>query len=185
MYVSHLLSVMLPYPRSLEELAVYIGKLEARWKTEPVCTSDNELPEEVSIQSNSVLENCKKGFSESEENCDSPHVRSGEERNDRLPSKAGRRLASKKARSSGLKRAGKKEAAVMEEEVGCLKCHKDTNYKQVCSWGRGEGGGCKWVEEWGIFGLVEEWERGEYGHKWVEEWGIFGLVEEWGRRGGW
>ena len=159
MYVSHLLSVMLPYPRSLEELAVYIGKLEARWKTEPACTSDNELPEEVSIQSNSVLENCKKGFSESEENCDSPHVRSGEERNDRLPSKAGRRLASKKARSSGLKRAGKKEAAVMEEEVGCLKCHKDTNYKQVCSWGRGEGGGRKWVEEWGIFGLVEEWGR--------------------------
>ena len=149
----HLLSeaascrTVLPYPRSLEELAVYIGKLEARWKTGPACTSDNESPDEVSIQSSSVLENCKKGFSELGENCDSPHVRSGEERNDRLPSKAGRRLASKKTRSSGLKKAGKKEAAVTEKEVGCLKCHKDTNYKQVCSWG-GEYG-CKWVEEWG------------------------------------
>ena len=163
LYVCSTFTSVLPYPRSLEELAVYISKLEARWKTEPACTSDNESPEEVLIQGNSVLENCKKGFSELGDNCD--YVRSGEERNDKIPardSKAGRRLASKKSRSTGLKRAGKKEAAVMEEEVGCLKCHKDTNYKQVCSWG---------------------W---EYGRKWVEEWGdiwVGGGVEERGGRG--
>ena len=131
-----------PYPRSLEELAVYIDKLEARWKTEPACTSDDELAEEALMQGSHVLEYCKKGFGPSEENCGSPHVGSGEGRNDKIPardSRAGRRLMAKKSRSSGLKRAGKKGAAVVEKELGCLKCHKDTNYKQVCSWRRGRG----------------------------------------------
>ena len=141
---STFISVFL-YPRSLEELAVYIDKLEARWKTEPGCTSDDDLPEEALMQGGHVLENCKKGFGPSEEDCDSPHVGSGEGRNDKIPargSKAGRRLTSKKSKSSGLKRAGKKGAAVEEGELGCLKCHKDTNYKQVCGWrggGRGRG----------------------------------------------
>ena len=125
------------FSRSLDELAVYIGILESRWSTEPRCASGEELPKEETPQDRPFWDSCEEGRSRSEEKCDSSHVASGDGENCVVPQrefKVARRLLPKKAKSSSLKKASRKEKEPLGTEgfVGCLKCHRDTNYKQVC-----------------------------------------------------
>jgi len=114
-----------------------LPKEEALPKQEALPKEDR-LPKEEALQHRPSWDNCEEGCSQSEEKCDSSRVASGGEGDSRtIPrqeSKVARRLVSKKTKGSGLKKTSRKEKKLVgtDEVVGCLKCHRDTNYKQVC-----------------------------------------------------